>query len=276
MLTLNNEIKLSGTGLHSGEVSVLYLRPCDRVGIYFRGKNGVASTADAVIEEDSRLTAFSLPNGVTVRTAEHLLAAVAGMGLDAVEIELEGSEVPIMDGSAFCFAEAIKECGMSETGMPAARTAISCPVLVTEKNGERLVAAAPSEKLSVTYVIDYPGTPIGTQSVKYDITPELFYNIISKARTFGLTSELGFLKKNGLAKGGTLENALLFDENGLVGGQKLRFPLECVTHKVIDLLGDLTLAGSVPVGHYIAVAAGHSTHGKLVKRIKALYGNKNI
>lgn len=276
MLTLKDEIKISGIGLHSGEQSVLYLRPCGRAGIYFRGKNGLASTADAVVEEDSRLTGFSLPNGVTVRTAEHLLAAVAGMGLDAVEIELEGAEVPIMDGSAFCFAEAIKECGVTEVDGDAWRLTVSSPVAVREKDGERLAVALPSEKLSVTYVIDYPGTPIGTQSVKYDITPEMFYNIISKARTFGLTYELGFLKENGLAKGGSLENALLFDDKGPVGGQKLRFPLECVTHKVTDLLGDLTLAGSVPVGHYIAVAAGHSTHGKLVRRLKALYGHKNI
>lgn len=276
MLTLKDEIKISGVGLHSGEHSVLHLRPCGRAGIYFRGKSGLASTADAVIEEDSRLTGFSLPNGAAVRTAEHLLAAVAGMGLDAVEIELEGAEVPIMDGSAFCFAEAIKECGVTEVDGDAERLAVSSPVAVREKDGERLAVALPSEKLSVTYVIDYPGTPIGTQSVKYDITPEMFYNIISKARTFGLTYELGFLKENGLAKGGSLENALLFDDKGLVEGQKLRFPLECVTHKVIDLLGDLTLAGSVPVGHYIAVAAGHSTHGKLVRRLKALYGHKNI
>ncbi len=275
MLTLRNEIKMSGIGLHSGERSVLHLRPCGRAGIFFRGKNGLSPTADAVVEEDSRLTGFSLPNGVTVRTGEHLLAAVAGMGLEAVEIELDGPEVPIMDGSAYCFAEAIKECGFEETAGDAVRTAVSCPIAVSEKNGERLAVALPAENLSVTYVIDYPGTPIGTQSVKYDITPDVFYNIISKARTFGLTYELGFLKENGLAKGGSLENALIFDDRGPVGGQKLRFPLECVTHKVIDLLGDLTLAGPVPVGHYIAVAAGHSTHGKLVRRLKAQYGYKN-
>ena len=275
MLTLKGEIKISGTGLHSGERSSLRLRPCERAGIYFRGRDGLSSAAEAVVEEESRLTAFSLPNGLTVRTAEHLLAAIAGMGLDAVEIELEGTEVPIMDGSAFPFAEAIKECGTCETGKAAPRRLISYPVVVEENGGSRSLTAAPSEKLSVTYVIDYPGTPIGTKLVKYDVTPELFYNIISKARTFGLTYELDFLKKNGLAKGGTLGNALLFDEKGLVGGQELRFPLECVTHKVIDLLGDMALVGGVPTGHYIAVAAGHSIHGKLVRRLRTLFRQNN-
>ena len=91
MLTLKGEIKISGTGRHSGERSSLRLRPCERAGIYFRGRDGLSSAAEAVVEEESRLTAFSLPNGLTVRTAEHLLAAIAGMGLDAVEIELEGT-----------------------------------------------------------------------------------------------------------------------------------------------------------------------------------------
>ena len=115
MKTLKNEIKIGGVGLHSGEESKLWMRPCElRCGIYFRNKSGLSSVTEAVVEEDSRLTGFSLPNGAVVRTAEHLLAAIAGMGLEAVELELTGSEVPILDGSAFPFAEAIKNCGFEE------------------------------------------------------------------------------------------------------------------------------------------------------------------
>ncbi len=271
MKTLKNEIKIGGVGLHSGEESKLWMRPCGSAGIYFRNKSGLSSVTEAVVEEDSRLTGFSLPNGAVVRTAEHLLAAIAGMGLEAVELELTGSEVPILDGSAFPFAEAIKNCGFEEIDGKRKKRAIAAPLFLEENDGGRLLAAAPAEKLTVTYIIDYSGTPIGTQKVKYDITSETFYNIISKARTFGLTSELDYLKQNGLAKGGTLDNALVFDEKGLVGGQRLRFPLECVTHKVIDLLGDLTLAGEIPTAHYVAVAAGHSIHGKLTRRIKTLF-----
>jgi len=117
-------------------------------------------------------------------------------------------------------------------------------------------------------VIDYPGTPVGTQRASYVITPEVFLEKISKARTFGLTSELEYLKKNGLAKGGSLGNALMFDEKGLLNEGGLRFPEECAAHKINDLLGDLSLLGSIPVAHYIGICAGHDLHGRLVDRIK--------
>ncbi|MDO5116525.1 MAG: UDP-3-O-acyl-N-acetylglucosamine deacetylase [Synergistaceae bacterium] len=271
MKTLKDEIKLSGLGLHSGEKSSVRLVPSDRAGIYFGNKQGLSSVTEAIVEEDQRLTGFFLPNGATVRTAEHLLAAIAAMGLEAVEVYAEGEEIPIMDGSAFPFAEAIRETGLAEVGGEVKRRAITVPIVVEEKDGRRFLSASPSEQLTVSYVIDYSGTPVGTQNVTYKVTAETFYNIISKARTFGLTAELDYLKRNGLAKGGSLENALVFDEEGLVGGGSLRFPLECVTHKVIDLLGDLTLSGPIPTAHYVGIAAGHSIHGKLARKIKSIF-----
>ncbi len=272
MITLKNEVKISGIGLHSGRKSTVVLAPSSRHGIYFRNSAGeFSNVAEAVVNEDQRLTGFSLPNGVSVRTGEHMLAAIAGMGLDAVEIFLEGGEVPIADGSALSFAEAINETGFREVEGTVVRRSLASPVVLEENGGKRFIAAAPSEKLMVSYVIDYPGTPVGTQNVCYEVTRETFYNIISKARTFGLTSDLDYLKSHGLAKGGSLDNALLFDREGLVGGAALRFPLECVTHKVIDLLGDLTLAGPIPTAHYVAIAAGHSIHGKLVRRLRTIF-----
>ncbi len=272
MKTLKNEIKISGVGLHSGTEATVRLFPSELGGIRFRNKSGeLASAADAVVEEDRRLTGFSLPNGVSVRTGEHMLGAIVGMGLEAVEIFLDGEEVPIMDGSAFPFAEAINDAGLCDVPGEIKRRSLSFPIAVEENGGKRFLAAVPSEKLSVSYVIDYSGTPVGTQNVAYDVTRETFYNIISKARTFGLTSELDYLRRHGLVKGGSLENALVFDESGLLGGVSLRFPLECVTHKVIDLLGDLALAWPVPTAHYVAIAAGHSIHGKLAGRIRAVF-----
>lgn len=272
MKTLKDEIKISGVGLHSGEMCTVRLMPSERAGVWFVNGAGEASNVTcAVVEEDQRLTGFSLPNGVVVRTGEHMLAAITGMGLEAVEILLEGSEVPITDGSAFPFAEAINCAGFCDVPGEAPRRALSVPLAVEENGGKRFLAAVPSDRLTVSYVIDYSGTPVGTQNVFYDVTRDNFYNIISRARTFGLTSELDYLRRHGLVKGGSLDNALVFDECGLVGGAQLRFPLECVTHKVIDLLGDLTLAGPVPTAHYVAVAAGHSIHGKLVGRIRAIF-----
>lgn len=274
MKTLKDEIKIKGVGLHSGEQSTVTLFPSDKAGIYFRGPGGLSPVTEAIVEEDRRLTGFHLPNGLTVRTAEHMLAAITGMELEAVEISLDGMEVPILDGSAFPFAEAIHETGMVEVAGATEKRSIMFPIVTEENDGRRFLSASPSEKLTVTYVIDYTGTPVGVQNVTYDVTIDTFYNIIAKARTFGLTSELEYLKRNGLAKGGSLDNALLFDEHGLVGCGALRYELECVTHKVIDLLGDLTLSGPVPTAHYVAVAAGHSIHGKLARKIKSLFSKK--
>lgn len=271
MKTLNKEIEIKGIGLHSGEMCGIRLLPSEIPGIRFRNAGGLSDISSAVVEEDSRLTGFVLSNGMKVRTGEHMLAAIAGMRLDAVIIESDAEEVPILDGSAHQWADAIKKCGTAEVSGTPKRYSVSAPIAVEENNGKRLLIALPSQELRVTYIIDYTGTPVGVQRTDYKISEESFYDIISRARTFGLTSELEYLRREGLAKGGSLENALIFDEKGLVGGSALRFPLECVTHKVADLLGDLTLCGSAPVAHYVAVCAGHSIHAKMVKKLKALF-----
>lgn len=269
-LTLKKAIEFEGVGLHWGEAGTVRLLPREGAGIYFRTANGEYHIAAATVEEDNRLTGFKLPDGSRVRTAEHLLGAIAGMGLEAVTIELEGEEVPILDGSAAVFAQKIAETGTLQTDAPAAPKFVPVPVVVDDKPSEKFIAAIPSEELRVTYVIDYTGTMIGTQRASYIITENTFLDIISRARTFGLTSELDFLKKNGLAKGGSLGNALVFDKDALLNAEGLRFPLEPVTHKVIDLLGDLILMGSVPKAHYVAICAGHGLHRKLSDKLRRL------
>ena len=271
MYTLNRALAFSGVGLHSGvECSVLLL-PSQKDGFSFTTGRGSFSAASAVVEEDSRLTGFRLPDGTLVRTAEHLLGAVVGMGLDAVEIELGSEEIPILDGSALPFASAIAEAGFSDNGAEKTRNALFAPIAVEEARGGRIMAAIPSDTLKITYVIDYSGTPIGVQRASYDITPETFLNTIAKARTFGLTYELDYLRQNGLAKGGSLDNAVMFDKDELLNQGGLRFPLEPVTHKVIDLLGDLALMGNVPTAHYMGICAGHGIHGKLVDKLKKIF-----
>lgn len=270
MKTLKNEIKFSGVGLHSGIKSEVNLIPSSLPGIRFMTKNGCYKSSEASVEEDSRLTGFRLPDGTLVRTAEHLLASIIGMGLGSVVIALEGEEVPILDGSSYPFACAIHETGFSHVDTENSFYAVAAPVAVDDFCGGRIMCALPSLEMRVTYVIDYSGTPVGTQRVSYAISDDIFLDTISRARTFGLTKELDYLKKSNLAKGGSLENALVFDENGLLNEGGLRFPLECVTHKVIDLLGDLALMDFVPTAHYVGICAGHAMHGKLVERLKRI------
>ena len=269
--TIKNEIILEGIGLHSGKQGKISLYPSDRAGIYFKTVTGLYPLTSAVIEENKRLTGFKLPDGTIIRTAEHLLGSIIGMGLDSVILELKGEEIPILDGSAYPFASAIADTGIEEQGEKKIDRVLMAPIFVEESERQRIVAAVPSNILKVTYVIDYSGTPIGTQRVCYNITHEVFLQTISKARTFGLTSEIDYLNKAGLAKGGSLDNSLVFDENSLLNEGGLRFPLECATHKVIDLLGDLAFVGSVPVAHYIAICAGHDIHAVLTNRLKRIY-----
>lgn len=269
-LTLKKNIEFTGIGLHWGEPATVRLLPAERPGIYFRTMNGEYPITTAQTEEDNRLTGFKLPDGSRVRTAEHLLAAIAGMRLEAVIIELDGTEVPILDGSSHCFAEGIAKAGLVQTGGCVRTKSVSAPVTAFDLTGEKFIAAMPSEDLRVTYVIDYPGTMIGTQHVSYIITDDTFLDIISRARTFGLTSEFDFLRKNELAKGGSLDNALVFDKDTLLNPGGLRFPLEPATHKVIDLLGDLTLLGFVPKAHYVAICAGHGLHRRLSDKLRRL------
>lgn len=271
--TLKEAIEFKGIGLHSGEPGVVRLLPCERQGIFFRTQNGEYPITEAKVEEDNRLTGFRLPDGTHVRTAEHLLGSIMGMGLEGVIIETESEEIPILDGSAHVFAQKIAETGIVLKGEPARHCCIPTPVVVDERAEGKFLAALPAEELRITYVIDYPGTAIGTQRTSHIITEQTFLDIISKARTFGLTSELDFLKKHGLAKGGSLDNALMFDKNTLLNDGGLRFPLEPVTHKVTDLLGDLALLGIAPKAHYVAICAGHGLHRRLSDKLRRLLKN---
>lgn len=266
--TISEQKEFSGIGLHSGEMSTVSVIPSQKEGIYFSTEKGLFPISSAHVEEEKRLTGFKLPDGTIVRTAEHLLAAFAGLGIDSAVVRLTGEEVPILDGSPHPFAAAFSEAGITEYGEKSTNKFISAPLVIDDPDKDRAIMALPSQRLRVTYVIDYPGTPIGTQKASYFISTDLFLDRISKARTFGLTSELDYLKKNGLAKGGSLDNALMFNEKGLLNEGGLRFPLECVTHKINDLLGDLTLLGAIPTAHYIGICAGHDLHGRLVDRLR--------
>jgi UDP-3-O-[3-hydroxymyristoyl] N-acetylglucosamine deacetylase len=267
--TTARALKFEGIGIHSGErasVGILPL-PDDR-GIRFSFGGQVYSIAEARHAETRRRTTIAFPGGETLGTVEHLLAALVGMGIDDTLIEAKpGSEIPILDGSALPFARDIAEVTV-EKDEPA--YPIDLPVPVCIDGGASSVVALPSGELRVTYVIDYPGT-LGTEMKDVSITPESFLRDVAPARTFGLASEAEALRSAGLAKGASEDNAIII-ENIMSHKASYRLDRECAAHKILDLLGDLALAGTTIRAHYICVRGGHDLHSRLVNRLRTYAG----
>ncbi len=203
-------------------------------------------------------------DGIRVRTVEHLLAALAGMGVDNVRVELDAEEVPAMDGSALPFVELIRTAGLKRQRAPRAYLRIAQRIAVEE--GTRSIQIVPSEKLRVIYTMHFDHPLLGEQSVGFTLSRETFATEIAAARTYALLKDLDRLRSLGLAQGGSLENAIVIGEDGAVMGS-LRYPDELVRHKVLDLLGDLSLLGKPLVGTVIAQGAGHLLHNRLVQEI---------
>jgi UDP-3-O-[3-hydroxymyristoyl] N-acetylglucosamine deacetylase len=209
-----------------------------------------------------RSTALVFPGGERVSTAEHLLSAITGVGLDDALIIPSGGEFPIMDGSPLPFAREMMSLGFEEAGESYEPPALASPLFVESEFSS--LTAMPSETLSVTYVVDYPGSPVGTELKDIDVTPETYVKELAPARTFCLESEISELLKAGLGLGGGAGNVLVIGD----GEPEYRVRSECAAHKAADLLGDLLLAGFVPKARYICLRGGHSLHLKLVDRIK--------
>lgn len=267
--TISNACTFEGPGLHTGASARVTLRPLpERCGIRFRFGDGDYAISAARGAEAQRNTTIVFPNGRTIATVEHLLSAIIGVGLDDVAVECGAAELPILDGSARPYAEGILLAGLTEKDAARVPLHLTTPVCVDD--GGASIAAVPSEALRVSYVIDYPGTPIGTEMKDFTLTREAFLEEIAPARTFALLPEVEALRAAGLAAGGTLGNALIVGDDGLLGGASLRVDREYAAHKVLDLLGDLALLGTLPVAHYICIKGGHRLHGKLVNRIRGV------
>jgi UDP-3-O-[3-hydroxymyristoyl] N-acetylglucosamine deacetylase len=207
------------------------------------------------------------PGGQTLRTVEHVLGALYGLGIDDALIEApDGAEFPILDGSALQYVTGLAGTGITEKDEASEIRALASPFCLDY--GKASIAAVPSDELRVTYVIDYPGTAIGTVLKDVVITPESFTKEIAPARTFALLSEIESLKDNGLAGGGSPENALVFTEQGVLNDAPLRVDGECAAHKILDLLGDLALAGTPPIAHYTCIRGGHELHQRLAARLR--------
>jgi len=202
--------------------------------------------------------------GITVSTVEHLLAALRVMGVDNVIVEMDGPEVPIMDGSAAPFVYLLKEAGLRRQA--AARRYLAVRESMEIRIDGREIAIHPADRLRVSYTIDFPGTFIGRQTISRSLHRHVFAEEIAPARTFCFLQEVAALRSRGLALGGSLDNAIVVDEDGPMN--RLRFPDEFVRHKVLDLIGDLALLGMPILGHVVAMKAGHSVHAHLVDALR--------
>ena len=199
-----------------------------------------------------------------ISTVEHLLSTLYGLGIDNLYLDIDSMEVPILDGSGQFFMEEILKAGIVEQEALRKYLVVENPIEVRQEN--KVAGVYPDSSQRVTYIIDFEHKAIGHQEIRMELTPESYSREIGKARTFGFVSDVEYLKSLGLIRGGSLENAVVLDESGIVDNN-LRFPDEFVRHKLLDLLGDISLTGYPIIGHLYAERAGHALHTALADRI---------
>lgn len=266
--TVRQPVTFTGVGLHSGEpVNVRILPAPPNHGLVFQradlpGKPRVPALVEYV--SDTTLSTSVSRGRASVRTVEHLLAALFGLGVTNALLAVDGPEVPAMDGSALAFARAILEAG--RVALPAPRLIIIVPERFEIDMGDRSLLCQPGDQAAVTYVCDYGHRLAGVQCWEGYINPSTFKRDIAGARTFCLRSEAEKMRAMGLAKGGSFENAVVVMDDGY--SSPLRYEDEFVRHKVLDLLGDLALAGAEWRGQVVAVKAGHPLHVQLANKLR--------
>jgi UDP-3-O-[3-hydroxymyristoyl] N-acetylglucosamine deacetylase len=267
---MNVTIEKSGIGLHSGMQTQVRILPANKgEGRYFvrvdlPGKPVIPARIEFVGQ--TLLSTELIQKGASVRTVEHLLGALAASGVVDACIEIDGPEVPLLDGSAHIWTAAIAQAGL--TASP-----VLADFVVTEaiwiREGDTFVAALPSSELRFTYGIDFQSLAIGNQWYSWSPQSENFAEAIAPARTFGLVEQVEQLRQAGLIKGGSLENALVCDQKNWLN-PPLRFANEPVRHKLLDLVGDLSLLGNFPQAHFLAYKASHKLHIQLAQAINGL------
>ena len=273
-VTLQRPIEVEGLGLHSGKISKVVMLPSGGGdGIMIGAVKGQMPypIGECDIFSPGRSTCVVLPNGHTIFTMEHLLAALYGMGVDDIIVLVDGDEIPIFDGSAGQWVKLLEETGLREReGTEKTIYSVCSPLCVEDESGDAWVACLPCENLKVTYVISFDDVSIGTQTFVAEVTRTRFVEEIAPSRTFVRLKDVEELKKEGLARGGSLHNALVFGNDGLLNDTQMRFANECARHKALDLLGDLALVGLPLQAHVIGYKAGHRLHLRLVDRLRRL------
>jgi UDP-3-O-[3-hydroxymyristoyl] N-acetylglucosamine deacetylase len=268
--TIAEKVSCAGIGLHSGARVQMTLHPA-------RASSGVVLVRRDCPEpvvipaRPDRVTSTShattLSRGsVSVSTVEHLLAALYALGIDNMLVELDGPEVPVLDGSAASFVDLIRAAGIFGQEEPRATLCVKRTIEVAD--GQRRIRIEPAHELRISYVVDFDHPAIGRQEYRAPrVDAAFFVRQLARARTFGFLHEVNALWKAGLAQGGSLENTVVLDSSRVVNPGGLRWPDEFVRHKMLDLLGDLSLLGTAIQGHVFVERGGHSLHHMLVREI---------
>ena len=267
--TIRRTVTLEGIGLHSGKPARVTLAPAPpSSGIVFRVDGGERIPAAPESVVDSYYATTIGRNGTRIQTVEHLMAAAAGLAIDNLEVHVEGAEVPALDGSAKPFVALLAGAGRIEQAARRRPLEIPAPIRVGE--GGRWLQIVPSPVFRISYTLDHDHPLIGCQALSCVPTERMFVEDFAPARTYGFLQDLGLMRKHGLARGGSLENAVVLDTRAALNG--LRYRDEFVRHKVLDLIGDLALLGRPILGHVIARNAGHRLNFQLVQAVQRALG----
>ncbi len=261
--TVENEIVISGIGIHTGKPVEMKLKPSDSGQIVFRRTDveDFEFPLDPGNVESQNCTMLKTKKGM-IYTLEHLLAVLWVYGIDSLIVELDGGEVPIMDGSAAPFAQAVRQAGIRDLSQK--KNTIMITKSFTIRENDASIFVSPDSELRVTYHIYFEHPNIKHQKLSIYVTQESFEREVASARTFGFVDDVPGLRARGLALGGSLKNAVVLDNERVISGP-LRFPDEFVRHKILDFIGDLSLMRVPVIGHFIAKKAGHILHLKMVK-----------
>lgn len=270
-MTLKDKVTFTGIGVHSGRETTITLRPAEAgTGIVFHRVDlspAVSIEAIAANVVNTRLSTTIGRSGAVVSTVEHLMAALAACGVDNAHVDIDGAEVPIMDGSAAPFVAAIRRAGVKTLSRPRRYLVVTKPVTVAD--GDKKVTIIPSRHFKVSFDMRFSHPAVASQYLSMRFDGDGFAASFAPARTFGFLAEVEMLKANGLARGGSLENAVVIGDEGVLNPEGLRFADEFVRHKILDTVGDLTLIGYPILGHVKSTRGGHDMNHRLVTELLA-------
>jgi UDP-3-O-[3-hydroxymyristoyl] N-acetylglucosamine deacetylase len=265
--TLKKELVFRGRGLHTGKFVVMRLKPAARdTGIvFYRSDKGEYINANVNSVSDTAFATTLGSNGTRVKTVEHVLAAVAGLGIDNVIIDVNASEVPILDGSSEGFVQRILAAGIAQQASNRHYIRVTQPVFF--KEGQAEVAVFPYEGTKISYQICFSHCLLGEQKMTVEVEKDVFTRELAPARTFGFLKDVEYLKALGLAKGGSLDNAVILTERGVLNASGLRFEDEFIRHKILDFIGDIALVGFPVQGHFVVSRSGHTSNVKFIRHL---------